>query len=476
MEKFKASRYNHFVDIEDGKKLAFNALSCGLAEMDVESYARFQNLADGNGHSPDNDADDLLQNLKKGGFLVPEDLDELDVLRAAHYQARFGGNGFGLTIVPTLNCNFACDYCYENKEIHSLPADQGGFMSDEVCDNIIKLCEKRIPENSNFSVTWYGGEPMLAKRIIGRLSKEFIRICESKKSHYHAGMITNGYLLTQENIKFLTENKVTFLQVTVDGPREVHDKRRPLKNGGGTYDRIMTNLGKIGEKLPLAVSIRINVDNRNIDNYQELLKDLISRGFRERRNMSTYFGHVTPFNKSCADISSHCMVTEQFSQFLVEANQYAINNGFKVSIYPNVTVGTCGAVGSAGAVIEPGGKIQNCWNTVGNDRLKTGIITSSGIERNDNYIKWQGWTPFSEKCTSCQVLPVCMGGCPYKSIYINRLPDNYDSTCNSWKHNLRLMLPIIKEAQARNLLILTRNNIRKEGKNELAGSAASVIR
>ncbi|MEW5925769.1 MAG: 4Fe-4S cluster-binding domain-containing protein, partial [Candidatus Zixiibacteriota bacterium] len=178
MEKLKASRYNHFVDMEDGTRLAFNALSCGLAEMDKDSYERYKDLADGNGHSTEDETDDLLQNLKKGGFLIPEDLDELDVLRAAHYQARFGNNGFGLTIVPTLNCNFACDYCYENKEIHSLPAGKGGFMSDEVCDNIVKLCEKRIPENSAFSVTWYGGEPMLAKSIIDRLSKEFIRICE----------------------------------------------------------------------------------------------------------------------------------------------------------------------------------------------------------------------------------------------------------------------------------------------------------
>lgn len=33
-QKLKASRYNHFVRTSDGVRLAFNALTCGLAEMD----------------------------------------------------------------------------------------------------------------------------------------------------------------------------------------------------------------------------------------------------------------------------------------------------------------------------------------------------------------------------------------------------------------------------------------------------------
>jgi len=334
----------------------------------------------------------------------------------------------------------------------------------------VKLCEKRILEKSAFSVTWYGGEPMLAKGIISKLTKEFIRICESKKSNYHAGMITNGYLLTRENLGFLIENKVTFLQVTIDGPKEVHDKRRPLKSGGGTYDRIMGNLGNITEDTPLPVSIRINVDKRNIDNYRELLKDLTEQGLREHKNISTYFGHVTPFNRSCSDISSHCMVTEQFSEFLVEANRYAVDNGFKVSIYPQITIGTCGAVGSAGAVIEPGGTIQNCWNTVGNENLKTGIITSDGINHNDNYIKWQGWTPFTDQCNSCPILPICMGGCPYKAIYNSRLPSGNKMRCCSWRYNMAKMLPVIRNAKSRNLLI---TNTKKEEEDELVSGPST---
>ncbi|MEW5925095.1 MAG: radical SAM protein [Candidatus Zixiibacteriota bacterium] len=453
MEKLKASRYNHFVDMEDGTKLAFNALSCGLAEMDKDSYERYKDLADGNGHSTEDETDDLLQNLKKGGFLIPEDLDELDVLRAAHYQARFGNNGFGLTIVPTLNCNFACDYCYESKEIHSLPPDKGGFMSDEVCDNIVKLCEKRIPENSAFSVTWYGGEPMLAKSIIDRLSREFIRICESKKSVYHAGMITNGYLLTKENIQFLIESKVTFLQVTVDGPREVHDKRRPLKSGGGTYDRIMGNLEKMAIKSLISVSIRINIDNRNSNCFKSLLSNLKAAGLDKKNNISFYFGHVVQYNKSCQDISAHCLLTEQYSKFVIKANKYAINNGLKLSTLPRIMISSCGAIAPNSLVIEPSGRIQNCWNTIGNENIKTGQLTPKGINVTDKYVKWLGWNPFNNKCTDCTILPMCMGGCPYISIYRENQDNAENIICSSWKYNLRPMLGVIKSAKEKDLII-----------------------
>ncbi|MEA1980737.1 MAG: SPASM domain-containing protein, partial [candidate division Zixibacteria bacterium] len=49
---------------------------------------------------------------------------------------------------------------------------------------------------------------------------------------------------------------------------------------------------------------------------------------------------------------------------------------------------------------------------------KTGVLSADGIKYTNNYIKWQGWTPFSEnECNNCDILPLCMGGCPYKSIY-----------------------------------------------------------
>ena len=111
-QRLKASRYNHFVCDGDGSRLAFNALTCGLAELDSPTYALYETLSR-NGHNSGSTEDEpVIQELLRGGFLIPGDSDELDGIRTNHYSARFGPSGRGLTIVPTLRCNFACDYCY----------------------------------------------------------------------------------------------------------------------------------------------------------------------------------------------------------------------------------------------------------------------------------------------------------------------------------------------------------------------------
>ena len=467
-EKLKPSRYNHFVDTGNRKRLAFNAMSCGLAEMDTESYETYEALANGNGDGIDREKHaEFIENLKKGGFLVPVDVDELDAIRAGHYQARFGNKGFGLTLIPTYNCNFACDYCYENSEMHSMSPKDGSVMSDEVIDNIVKLCEQRIEPKSAFAVTWYGGEPLLGKHIIDRLTKEFIRICDEKESEYHAGIITNGYLLSKQNLDFLIDSRVSFAQVTIDGPREVHDKRRCLKSGGPTYDRIMRNLDNIDDDKGLRVAIRINVDKRNENRLSELLEDLKRRGINERKNVSLSFGQVFHVSGSCPDISTTCMVTPEFSDFLVEAYKTAIDMGFRQTNYPTRMLGNCGAIGSGSALIEPNGNIQNCWETVGHEDKRTGILGPDGIKYEDNYLKWMGWTPFSEECTSCDVLPICMRGCPYRSVY----PTSMDK-CVSWKYNLTRVLPLMKLARERQLLSIPQDACSRETKDDQSQTTA----
>jgi len=47
-------------------------------------------------------------------------------------------------------------------------------------------------------------------------------------------MITNGYLLNEKNIDFIINNEIKFLQITIDGNEEIHNKRRYLKNGNPT--------------------------------------------------------------------------------------------------------------------------------------------------------------------------------------------------------------------------------------------------
>jgi len=455
-ENLKQSKYNHFIEIEDGKRLVFSAASCGMGIMDQQTYEKLVSMGNGRSAEKAGGSDELLANFLRGKLLVPDKLDEVSSLRFGHFYSRFGIKGFGLTVIPTYNCNFACDYCYESHDLHAMPVHQGSVMSDEVQNNLIKLCEKNIAENSNFTVNWYGGEPLMGKAVIDSLSKKLIELCEAKKTKYSAGMITNGYLLNKENLEFVIRNRISFLQITLDGPRDIHDQRRPLRSGGKTYDTILTNITNIPEDYLGNVSIRINIDKRNAANIEELFKDLKSRGLHTRRNITFNFGHTVQYTSSCgcSGVASSCMATEEFAEFSVGAYKSAIDMGFKLAIFPSVSMNSCGAIGLGGALVEPNGDVQQCWVTVGNKDRKVGELTSEGITYNENRMKWLGWVPFKSDCEACEILPICMGSCPYKSIY----PEDSmgTSVCPSWKYNLKPMLEVARYAQQKGLLMHSR--------------------
>ncbi len=62
-------------------------------------------------------------------------------------------------------------------------------------------------------------------------------------------MTINGTLLTDEIIKFMKDNEVSLL-ISMDGPKEIHDKNRVFSNGMGSFDKIMNNINKIKVKFP----------------------------------------------------------------------------------------------------------------------------------------------------------------------------------------------------------------------------------
>lgn len=140
------------------------------------------------------------------------------------------------TILTHGDCNFRCKYCYEKFENIS--------MSPEVEDAIVTFADKLLSEGKfeRFSVQWFGGEPLLGYKTIVRLSERFLELCSIYNIEYFSGITTNGYLLNNRMFQNLVKNcKVTSYQITIDGEQEFHDNQRLLKNGRGSYERILTN-------------------------------------------------------------------------------------------------------------------------------------------------------------------------------------------------------------------------------------------
>lgn len=71
--------------------------------------------------------------------------------------------------------------------------------------------------------------------------------------------------------------KVKSFQITVDGGQKYHDKQRILKNGNGTYERIISNLLLIQEMIPsdIFIVLRTNVGEENYKFMEEYIHESI---------------------------------------------------------------------------------------------------------------------------------------------------------------------------------------------------------
>jgi len=395
--------YNHFFPYTDEKYIAFNAFTNSLAVIDRENYDTFQKFNNLGESLPE----DLINDLIKGGFIIEDDINELDILRLRLLRGRFNTDSLSLTIAPTNDCQFACVYCYEKDIIAPI------YMDILVQDKIIDSLESRKELISNFSVVWYGGEPLMAFETVENLSHRFIKICNNNKINYNASMVTNGYMLSPDLLKRMKDINISSLQITIDGLPDVHDKMRPLKSGGKTFDAIINNLQAGYELLP-QVALRINIDKNNISSGEKILSLLKEKNMLEK--VRPYFGKI--ISEAGTYIDSQCLSMRDFSELHYDFISKTFSDINQSPLfYPALKSAVCGADSFTSCVIDAEGWIYKCWSDIGHCDQRVGNIINGYDVTSKALTRYLLFDPTGcEQCVSCDVLPLCMGGCPYKRI------------------------------------------------------------
>ncbi len=399
----KKSKFNLEIPISDDQVLIYNSMNNGLNVMSKEEYEVFNNL---NLYIKEIENYSFLKELKHDGFIVPADTDENMILRYKLFANRYGNSKLALTIAPTLNCNFDCVYCYEqNERVKST-------MDSDTIDSIIKLVESKSKNIDTLLVCWYGGEPLLEVDVIKELSNAFIDICKNNNIEYIAHMVTNGYLLKKETAYLLNDLKVSSYQVTIDGEKNSHDSRRMLHNGRGTYDVILRNLKDISTIVP-RVSIRVNIDKQNEDDLM-LVKNQISE-IDTMNVFNVYPGKVENTNNAYND--NACFSDNEFAN-MRQSNIKIDSKEMAMKEYPEIRSTYCGADNTSSFVINYNGDLYKCWVDIGDKEKSIGNIQQ--IEQNTHNSIFFDYLMFDStsdnKCKDCEILPICMGGCPNERV------------------------------------------------------------
>lgn len=226
------------------------------------------------------------------GTMVGKSVDERDVVSVRMGQARFADLSPNVTIAPTLACNFRCAYCDQPAETRAQT------ITDEIAEAIVAYIDKRLDSIEQFSVTWYGGEPLLVLPRLMSMQKAILSLCGKRGIGVITCVVTNGWFLDAPTAKRLAEVGIRQVQVTLDGPPEVHNSRRPTRNGDHTFDRILGNVQAAQEYLD--VRLRVNVDGDNASGLLALLDLLENSGLTE----NVYLAPIVCYEASCAGIQT----------------------------------------------------------------------------------------------------------------------------------------------------------------------------
>ena len=384
------------------------------------------------------DEREALTTLAENGFIVESREADRQNVRQFFHTVRESREQLRMTVLTTLQCNFACDYCIQGD--HGDYNKHAAKMSLETAARVGDWAERRLDELGceSYTLTFFGGEPLLNLPVLYYLAERMWKACQARGVRMLINVITNGVLLTPEVVDRLVPCGLNGVKITLDGDRDTHNLMRPLRGGQGTFDKIIHNVRQIAGKC--RISIGGNFDEDTVDSYPALLDFLKQQEFADSIAKVAFKPVIRaikaqtapaapskgskfiplmavsaskPLNGACMTSAGastggcdSCHVLDEQMSFLREETK---KRGFNT--IDGVHMGPCEIHKRHAHTIGPDGSLYACPGFAGEPTQSTGHIDgrsdsvrASAANRFDALAAW-------EECRDCAFIPVCAGGC-----------------------------------------------------------------
>jgi uncharacterized protein len=438
----RSSIFNLRVPLADDDVFLMNTLTD--AQMIVSSDVAALLDGPGDGASLEGEAKAAFDLLVEEGFLTQGRDHDRQALDRYLDQVTSDTSELNVTILTTLQCNFACDYCFQGDH-----GDYNKFadkMSIETAVRVAEWIERELDrvQPEKFVVTFFGGEPLLNLPVMYYLAERLWRACSERGIPQLASIITNGLLMTEEVVDRMAPYGLKGVKITLDGDRDAHNRLRPLRGGQGTFDRIVENMRRIAGKCNIAIGG--NFDDTSVDTYPALLEFLRAQDFADKlvkvnfkpvvrsaedagvlvpsKKSAKGMFALTPVNEqgvplkplggTCmtsagAGTASNCDTCYTLDDQMTFLRDEVRRHGFNTP--DGVHNGPCHVHMKHAHTIGPDGSLYACPGFTGEKGMATGHID----DRRDPFRdlakkKFDRLSPWNE-CGDCAFIPVCAGGC-----------------------------------------------------------------
>jgi len=438
------SKYNIIFKTPEEEMIIFNPLWGAMDFIDqeeVDVLEKIKNSEDCYGE------EETVAAFQEAGYVCMNEAIE-NAKFAAEYQefvqhmASMPENFF---IIPSYACNLACVYCFQ-KEMEK----KYEIITDDVIDQVFRTIDTIRAERGNKGrpqMSIYGGEPLLDNKKQIKAMKRILE--ESQKRGFKKLIITNGVTL-KKFATMLADAHIDEVHVTLDGCRKVHDARRMMKGGQGTFDVIVEGIEAALEK-GLQIHLRMVVDKNNLEALPDLLKFLDEKKWRDFPNFRMHVGRT--YECGTVSISAY---KEKYYISMVELLRYYAEHASQLkgvdftfrrlrrTLYtgkaPSPLFSYCPSCTNE-FVFDLRGDIYPCPGGCGDTQLRVGTFYPQ-VEYFDIFHKWRSRTILRiEKCQQCDTALVCGGGCPLENVAEGK--DIFEPACFPVKEEMQIGVNVL---------------------------------
>jgi uncharacterized protein len=439
----RLSRFTHFIDVskEGGMTAIYNSLTQSVMYVSTQLAEALKNIGiqtvecfiEQYFQEDREEAYNLLKHLWNMRCLVEEDEDEMieiGVLQKVLEKPQI----MILYLILTDICNIGCRYCFFEGGI---PENyKFSKMSWEIAKKGVDLFARTLDwdglqDTDAPTIILYGGEALLNWDVALQVLKyvKQLKDCGDLPESTLITLNTNGILITEEIAQNLAEYDVS-VAISIDGPKEVHDKMRVDHLGRGTFDSVMKGFDR-ARKAGCNVSACCTIDEHNLD----ILPD-VTRWFIEDLGVQG-LGFNTLLECNARRIPRPVPYSNTVAESLVECFKIARDHGVhedrfmrKVTAFADgdFYFSDCGGCGMQ-LVISPDGYVGTCHAYCG---TKDYFVKMSELENPVDHPYWVEWRKRSPinmpECYDCIALANCGGGCPHSAAIVTGSIWNVDTS------------------------------------------------
>ncbi len=253
-----------------------------------------------------------------------------------------------LYLMPTGRCNCICEYCYFPVGAEKEDPELFIKIAESFTEHIINSNPIARPQ-----IRFTGGEPWLEKELLPAITDHFL----TRVQNGWVVINTNGTILPEDRLKNFKGEKRLIHVISLDGPEPLHDSRRKLLNGSGSFQKVIKGI-KMLQDLDLPVYLNAVLDAESSKHLPELMR-FISRELQ-----------LEELSVSLLHLDENPMSHDEKYDLLENAYSEASNHSIRLGGHHRLLLGRwipellC-AAGTKTALVDPGGMVHACQRFVG---------------------------------------------------------------------------------------------------------------